>query len=109
MNDTHTSSRDYGSIAEPKPSWFPDFQYRVLTIGINRYQRGWPSLNNAELDATELHRILCEKYGFIGPEPLLGSRATREAILAAVEAALLRSRERQCWIIRAMGSRLDIL
>jgi len=60
-------------------------RYYALVIGNNIYQdKGWSKLQTAAYDATELAKLLQERYGFAPPKVLLN--ATRSQILTQLYA-----------------------
>src|SRR6185295_15188043 len=72
--------------AERQPQNFRPYKsVHVLTIGINKYRSPkYPTLVAAESDATTVKAVFRDLYKYEIDEPLLGARATKAAIISAL-------------------------
>ena len=57
--------------------------YRALVIGIDRYEKNWPRLNNAVNDARLFSQVIASNYNFT-VTTLFNEEATREGVVGAL-------------------------
>ena len=84
---TMKDTRDIAGFNESNtpPSTAPTGNTHLLTIGINAYKNGIPTLNNAVRDAQKFEEIMKKRYGIQHGTALYEEAATLEGIIDAFD------------------------